>query len=89
MGLFLLLCGIAAYFGAETVKVNNANVTGVKGLVSAIVMYPLFLILFSFFAWIGSALGLWMYSWFRKIELEFVDGEIIQEIKQNQSSEPT
>jgi hypothetical protein len=29
------------------------------------------------FSWIGAAAGLWMYSWFREIEIELVDGRVL------------
>ena len=89
MGMFMLICGIAALMGADTVKVNDSQVTGVAGLISAIIMYPIFLFIFSGVIWIGSSLGLWSYSWFRNIEVEFVNGHVIEENEQNQSSEPT
>ena len=78
MGFFFLLCGIASIFGAETVKWNEQSITGIKGFVAALLMYPVFILFFTAFSWIGAAIGLWMYSWFRKIELEFVDGELIE-----------
>ncbi len=83
MGLFFLLCGIASVFGAETVEVNNQPLTGIKGFLAALSMYPFFVLFFSAFIWIGGALGLWMYSWFWKVELEFVDGEILSSPLQN------
>ena len=78
MGLFFLLCGIASIFGVETVKWNEQPVIGIKGFLAALLMYPFFIFFFAAFSWIGAVMGLWMYSWFRKIELEFVDGETIE-----------
>ena len=75
----MLFCGIAALLGSDTIKLNGSPVTGVPGLLSAVVMYPLFLFFFSAFIWVGSALGLWAFSWFRKMELDFVDGAVIEE----------
>ena len=78
IGLFFLLCGIASIFGAETVKWNGQPVIGFEGFLAALLMYPFFIFFFTAFSWVGAAMGLWMYSWFREIELEFVDGEIIE-----------
>jgi len=74
---FALLCGIASLFRASTVAINNRPVTGVMGLLVAIIMSPVFCLIFTSSMWLWYALSLWVYSWFRKIELEFVEGEII------------
>ena len=74
---FILICGIASLFGASTVTVNDRPVTGIMGLVAALIMYPIFCLIFPSMMWLGYAFGLWVYSWFRKIEIEFVEGEII------------
>jgi hypothetical protein len=89
LAIFMLFCGILAFTGADTVKVNDTPVTGVGGFIAALIMYPVFLLLFSSFIWMGSAFGLWTFSWFRNIQLEFVEGEIIEENMQNQELEPT
>ena len=88
MGLFFLVCGIAALLGKETVEVNGSHLTGVMGVIAAIIMYPIFLILFSSIIWVGAEFGLWTFSLFQKIELEFIDGEIVEENMQNQRLEP-
>ena len=77
LGLFCLLCGIAAMFDAETVNFNGSPQTGIGGLIGAMLMYPIFLLFISCFIWIGAAPGLWMYSWFKEIEIEFEDAIII------------
>lgn len=76
MGLFFLLCGIAAAFGASTVTLNGASQTGWQGLLAAVIMFPFFVLIFSGLTWIFAALGLWMYSWFRDIEIEVVEGSV-------------
>ena len=74
---FILVCGIASLFGAHTVTVNEQPVTGVMGLAAALIMYILFCIIFPALMWAEFAIGLWVYSKFRKIEIEFVDAEVI------------
>lgn len=77
MGLFCIFCGIAAAFGASTVTLNGEFQTGWQGLVAALIMFPFFVVIFTCFMWISSALGLWMYSWFKEIEIEVVDARVI------------
>jgi hypothetical protein len=77
MGLFFLFCGLAAIGGAATVKWNNEAVTGGKGFGAALLMYPFFMGFFTVFTWIPTALGLWIYSWFKPLNLEFVEGEVL------------
>ncbi len=76
-GLFFLLCGLASVFGSETVKWNNEPVTGINGLFAAIAMYPFFVVILTAILWVGAAIGLWAYSWFKNLELEFVEGKVI------------
>ena len=75
---FFLLCGIASVFGGETVKWGGEPITGLMGLLAAVLMYPVFCLLFSCFAWLGGAFGLWVYSRFRQLELAFEDAEVLQ-----------
>lgn len=79
--LFFVLCGIASVFGAHTVRVNQSPVTGPTGLLAALAMYPIVTLLFSGFAWLTGAFGLWIYSKFRFLELELVDAEVVDHQK--------
>ena len=72
-----LMFGIANLFGAGTVTLNDLPITGVKGLIAALIMYPIFCLLFTSLMWLGYALSFWVYSHFKKIEIEFVEGEVI------------
>lgn len=74
---FILLCGIASVFGAATITVNDRPVTGIMGLITSVIMCPIFCFLFTSIVWVMFAFGLWIYSKFRKIELEFADAEVI------------
>jgi len=84
MGLFCLLCGIAAVFGASTVTLNGQHQTGWQGLLAALVMYPFFVLIFSCITWLFAALGLWMYSWFKEVEIEVVDASIVGHAESDQ-----
>ena len=41
-----------------------------------LITFAVLLFLFASLAWAACAIGLWVYSNFRKIEVEFVEGEI-------------
>jgi len=77
MGLFFLLCGIAAVFDAQAVSFNGEYQTGWKGLLTALIMFPFFVVIATCFIWVGAALGLWMYSFFKEIEIEVVDARVL------------
>ena len=81
MGLFFLICGIAAVFGASTVTLNGEYRIGLQGLVTALVMFPFFIVIASCFTWVGATLGLWMYSLFKEIEIEIVDARVLDHSK--------
>ena len=73
IGLFLLflLCGIAAIYGYETVSFNDKYITGLWGLITALLMWPIFSLLFTCFGWVVITFGLWIYSFFRDLRVAF------------------
>ena len=73
IGLFLLflLFGIAALYGYETVSFNDKYVTGVWGLIVALLMWPIFSLIFTCFGWTIITFGLWIYSFFRVLRVAF------------------
>ncbi len=72
---FFLLCGIAALFGAKTVSVGDSHVTGVMGLVSAIIMMPIFAACFGGCAWFFSYLAIRVVGRFSPLGLDYVSAE--------------
>lgn len=74
---FTLVCGIASAFGAHTITVNDKYLTSSEGLIASLLLGPLFCLLFTVAGWLIFAIGLWMYSLFSPIELEFIDAEVI------------
>ncbi len=42
IGPFMLLCGIAALFGAHTIEFNGRYVTGMFGFIQSLIMIPVF-----------------------------------------------
>ena len=69
--LFFLLCGTAAIFGAQTVSWNGKPVTGINGLITSILMWPFFSLLFSCFLWVFGSFGLWLYSFYKPLRVKF------------------
>lgn len=69
--LFVIF-GIAALFGAETVHFSNEPVTGIKGLIAALIMAPFFVGMLTLFVWAGAYIGVRIWGHFRPIELEYV-----------------
>jgi hypothetical protein len=69
--ILFLIFGISAMFGAEAVKWEEEPVTGIRGFVVAMLMWPFFTIMFSGFMWLISILGLWLYSLLRPINVTF------------------
>jgi len=68
--LFLVF-GVAALMGSETVRFENQAITGFKGLLTAMLMWPVFSLIFSSFIWCLCSFGLWVYSFFGNLNLKF------------------
>lgn len=71
----IVFFGVLAFFGAQTVTLSGEHVTGVKGLMTALILAPFFTLFFSLFAWIGAYLGIRVFGYFRPFELEYVPAE--------------
>lgn len=72
----LMLCfGVLAFFGAKTVSLSGEYVTGVKGLVTALLLAPFFILFISLFAWVAAYLGIRLLGYLRPIQLEYVPAE--------------
>ena len=69
--VFFLICGIAAFFGSETVKLENEPIKGIKGLFLAIAIWPVFSLFITCFFWCFGVFGLWLYSFFKPINIRF------------------
>jgi|GEM_PF-3990564 len=77
IGLLFIFCGIVAFCGGDTVNINGKPVTGIYGLISSIAIAPFFILICASISWFSAVIGLFMFSLFRNIELEFVEGEIL------------
>ena len=81
---FFLICGVAAIFGAETVKWEGQPVTGINGLLLALAMWPFFTLFITAFLWVFGVFGLWVYSFFKPIKVRF-KGSVTSEETTNSS----
>lgn len=66
------LMGIAALFGADTVKWNGEPLHGWLGLLASPFLGIFIALLFTGFVGTLTCLGLWLLSWFRPIKLRVV-----------------
>lgn len=64
--------GMLAFFGAKTVSLSGEYVTGMKGLMTSLVLASIFVLLCSLFAWVGAYIGLRVVGYFKPIVLEYV-----------------
>ena len=69
--VFFLVCGIAAMFGAEIVHWANQPVTGIKGLIVALLIWPVFSVFMTTLLWVFGILGLWLYSFYKPLKVRF------------------
>jgi hypothetical protein len=72
---FLILCGIAAFFGANTVTVNQKYVTGIWGLVSALIMAPIFSVVFAGITWLFAYISIRIIGKFKPFTISYVTDE--------------
>jgi hypothetical protein len=79
--ILFLLFGILAIFGADTIKLGEKSITGFMGFVTAILMWPIFSLMFTVLMWLISILGLWLYSLVRPISINLKN--VISEDKPN------
>jgi len=68
--LFLVF-GVAALMGEETVKFDNQPIIGIQGLITSMLIWPIFSLTFSSFIWCFCSLGLWVYSFLGNLNLKF------------------
>lgn len=70
---FTMLMGVLAFFDAgTTISWNEQTLTGLPALVAAPFMGVFMALMFSAFAWVSLYCGLWLYSRFRPLELEYI-----------------
>lgn len=67
-----LLAGVLSMFGASTVTWNGQVITGLPALLVSPLSGALFTLVFSILGWVSVFIGLWIYSAFRPLELEFI-----------------
>ena len=77
--VFCIFCGIAAFFGASMITINEVNRYGLEGLIYGIILGPIFALVFSSIAWCFMAFGLWIVSFFKPLRLTFKVNNSAQE----------
>lgn len=78
-GFFVMFTvfGVAALFGADTVKWNDVPVHGFSGFLLSWALWFVFSLFFTVFNWLICILGLWLFSFKQNLTLKFkgaVDG---------------
>ena len=71
ISVFAILCGIAAFFGSETVEWNGVYKTGIEGFLYSLLIGPVLGFLSACLIWLFTVVGLWIYSFFRPIKITF------------------
>ena len=82
IGVATVLASFQALITNESL--NDDALTGPIGALKIVIFSPLYLVFVSFVFSIFFGFGLGLYAMFRKIEIEFVDAEIIED--ENKSS---
>lgn len=75
---FCTLMGILGLFGIETMKWNNHPLFGVAGLVASPFIGVFLTLFISTFLWVSTFIGLFVYSKFKFIELEYFPANNIE-----------
>ena len=70
-----IIAGIAAAFGADTMKSGNVQVHGWKAVAEMLFAPPVFALFFSLFWLVGTWPGLWLFSKFKSTNLSFYTPE--------------
>jgi hypothetical protein len=69
-----IVMGIANYFGLgqAAISLNQKPLTGLTGLIASPFTGVFFAIVISAFLWVVIFVGLWIYTKFKPVELEFI-----------------
>jgi hypothetical protein len=71
IGSFVILCGLAALLGAETITWNEESKTGLEGLLYSFLLAPMISGFFAGFFWVFLVIGLWIYSFINPLKITF------------------
>ena len=77
---FCFLMGIFSIFGFETVTWNGEAIKGFNGFLVSIPMGLFMAVLFTCFMWVLGILGLWINSYFKGVNIVFV--EVVEQDKE-------
>lgn len=83
LGIFCVLMGVLALFGANTVMWNGANVYGFSGLFTSILLAVFFVFTITLILGTACLFGTWLYSKFESIGISYihtVEAETIRDV---------
>ena len=72
LGIFCVLMGVLALFGANTVMWNGANVYGFSGLFVSILLAVFFVFAITLVFGTACLFGIWLYSKFETMGISYV-----------------
>ena len=72
---FAVLCGFMGLFGMGTITWNDKPMTGIPGLIASPFIGAFMVVISSILGWIVLCLGLWFYSKYKNIDLEYIPVE--------------
>lgn len=83
-----VLCGIAAFFGADTVRWEGETIHGAAALWAGPVILAFTAMLLTVVVGALTCLGLWLLSWFRPIALRVVPADTAPSPIPEETDEP-
>jgi hypothetical protein len=70
LGPLMVIAGFCSYFGIHSITLNGEYVFGLKGLLTGIIMAPLFPLITASLLSIFIAFGLWLYTRFKSLNIK-------------------
>jgi hypothetical protein len=69
VGPLWIIAGICSFFGAHAISLNGETVIGLKGLITGIIMAPVFSLIFACVLFLFISFGLWLYTRFKNFNI--------------------
>lgn len=71
LGPLFIIAAVCSYFGFHVLSLNHVYVTGLKGLITGLIMAPAFPLLFAVLFCLFIKLGLWVFTRFTSLAIYF------------------
>jgi len=81
IGPIMLMVGIMSLLGHNVIFFEGKPVIGVEGLLSSLVLLPVFATFFTVTLWVMLSIGCWIYSRFASMELTYKSVETSAQTK--------